>query len=248
MAIRSSEEERLLRKLDKKVKKAVFDYGLVSEGDRILIGLSGGKDSLALADLLARRQRIFKPRFEVVAAHILMDNIPYHADLDYLKERMEAQGVPLILHRTCFDPASDHRKSPCFLCSWMRRKALFEIAKAEGCNKIALGHHQDDILQTLLMNLVYQGAFGTMPPRLKMDKFPMEIIRPLCLVAEHELVELACVAGYRKQVKACPYESASSRSEMKALFARLEALHPEARYSLWASMTNIQEEYLPRKQ
>ena len=90
---------------------------------------------------------------------------------------------------------------------------MFEIAKAHKCNKIALGHHQDDILETLLMNLTHQGAFGTMPPRLRMDKF----------------------------------ESGSSRSDMKELLRSLEAINPEARYSLWGSMTNIQEDYLPRK-
>lgn len=242
-----TEAERLLRKIEEKVKKAIFEYGLIVDGDRILIGLSGGKDSLALVDLLGRRSKIFRPKFEVVVVHIVMTNIPYRSDLDYLRSRAEAYGLPFIVHETSFDPTTDRRKSPCFLCSWTRRKALFELAKAHGCNKIALGHHQDDLLETLLMNMIHQGAFGTMPPRLKMDKFAMEIIRPLCLVEERELVRLAEALAYRKQLKNCPYESASSRSEMKEVLARLEAINPEARYSLWASMTNIQEAYLPQK-
>ena len=155
--------------------------------------------------------------------------------------------MPFIVHETSFDPSTDTRKSPCFLCSWTRRKALFEIAKAHKCNKIALGHHQDDILETLLMNLTHQGAFGTMPPRLKMDKFDMEIIRPMCLVHEKDLTELAALHEYRKQVKNCPYESQSSRSDMKGILQQLEAMNPEARYSLWGSMTNVQEELLPDK-
>lgn len=242
-----TEAERLLRKIEEKVKKAIFEYGLIVDGDRILVGLSGGKDSLALVDLLGRRSKIFRPKFEVVVVHIVMTNIPYRSDLDYLRSRAEAYGLPFIVHETSFDPTTDRRKSPCFLCSWTRRKALFELAKAHGCNKIALGHHQDDLLETLLMNMIHQGAFGTMPPRLKMDKFAMEIIRPLCLVEERELVRLAEALAYRKQLKNCPYESASSRSEMKEVLARLEAINPEARYSLWASMTNIQEAYLPQK-
>ncbi|MDH6305860.1 tRNA 2-thiocytidine biosynthesis protein TtcA [Parabacteroides sp. PF5-5] len=242
-----SEDEKRYRKIKDKVRKAILDYGLIKDGDRILIGLSGGKDSLALLDLLGDRSRIFQPRFELVAAHIVMTNIPYHSDQAYLRDFAARYDIPFVLHETSFDASTDTRKSPCFLCSWTRRKALFEIAKANSCNKIALGHHQDDILETLLMNLTHQGAFSTMPPKLKMDKFEMEIIRPLCLVPEKELIWLAAWQEYKKQVKNCPYESGSNRSDMKRILQQLEDINPEARYSLWGSMTNIQEQYLPQK-
>ena len=242
-----TEDEQVFKRVEEKVKRAIFDYGLIQTGDRVLIGLSGGKDSLALVELLGRRSRIFNPRFEVVVAHVIMRNIPYHSDLDYLRQQVEAQGLPFIVEETAFDPSTDRRKSPCFLCSWMRRKALFEIAKREGCGKLALGHHQDDILETLLMNMIHQGAFGTMPPRLRMDKFAMEIIRPLCLVTEQELRRVAAARGYRQQLKRCPYETASNRAEMKELLARMEAISPDARHSLWSSMTHVQTDYLPHK-
>lgn len=233
--------------MDDKVRRAIREYGLIDDGDKILIGLSGGKDSLALMELLGRRSRIFRPKFELLAAHVVMRNIPYASDMDYLRQLAEGQGIPLVLHETSFDASTDTRKSPCFLCSWTRRKALFEIAKANGCNKIALGHHQDDILETLLMNLTHQGAFGTMPPKLTMNKFAMEIIRPLCLVSEKDLAALAAQRGYKRQLKNCPYESGSSRKEMKEILARLEAINPDARHSLWSSMTHIQPDYLPKK-
>ena len=242
-----TEDEQVFKRVEEKVKRAIFDYGLIQTGDRVLIGLSGGKDSLALVELLGRRSKIFNPRFEVVVAHVIMRNIPYHSDLDYLRRQVEAQGLPFIVEETAFDPSTDRRKSPCFLCSWMRRKALFEIAKREGCGKLALGHHQDDILETLLMNMIHQGAFGTMPPRLQMDKFAMEIIRPLCLVTEQELRRVAAARGYRQQLKRCPYETASNRAEMKELLARMEAISPDARHSLWSSMTHVQTDYLPHK-
>lgn len=244
---KQTEEERLFGKIEKKVKKAIFEYGLIRDGDRVLIGLSGGKDSLALVELLGKRSKILNPRFEVVVAHIVMKNIPYHSDWVYLKSFAEKYDLPFVMHETAFDATTDKRKSPCFLCSWTRRKALFDIAKQYQCNKIALGHHQDDILATLLMNMIHQGAFGTMPPRLRMNKFDMEIIRPLCLVEEKELLRIAAWKGYRKQIKNCPYESESSRSEVVEILKRLEEINPEARYSLWNSMSNIQADYLPQK-
>ena len=101
--------------------------------------------------------------------------------------------------------------------------------------------------ETLLMNLLHQGAFGTMPPRLRMDKFAMEIIRPLCLVEECDLKRLAELQAFHPQLKNCPYETASARTAMKGLLAQLEQLAPDARHSLWGSMTNIQSDYLPIK-
>lgn len=237
----------MVRRIEKRMGKGMVEYGLVEDGDKILVGLSGGKDSMALLELLARRARIHKPAFSVVTVHVVMENIPYQSDLDYLRGFADTCGVPFIVYRTRFDASTDTRKSPCFLCSWNRRKALFTVAREQGCNKIALGHHMDDILETLLMNITFQGAFGTMPPRLVMKKFDMTLIRPLCLVHESDLEELAQVRGYRKQVKSCPYETASHRSAMKGILKQLEAMNPEARYSLWGSMTNVQEELLPPK-
>lgn len=240
-------EEKLMRRIQKCFNKGVVQYGLIEDGDKILVGLSGGKDSLALLELLALRSRIYKPKFSVVAAHVVMKNISYESDMDYLRFYAESLGVPFICYETSFDPSTDTRKSPCFLCSWNRRKALFTVAKEQGCNKIALGHHMDDILETLLMNMTFQGAFSTMPPKLVMRKFDMTIIRPMCLVHEADLLQMAAYRGYKKQIKNCPYEKDSNRSSIKEVFHTLEKLNPEARYSLWGSMSNIQSDLLPEE-
>ncbi|MCP9611156.1 adenine nucleotide alpha hydrolase family protein [Coprobacter tertius] len=240
------EDDRVLYKLGQKVRKAIYDYALIEDGDRILIALSGGKDSLALTELLGRQMRIFKPRFTAIAAHIGMSNIAYESDTSYLEAHCKKVEIPFIYRRvTSFDPETDRRKSPCFLCSWYRRKVLFDIAKEQNCNKIALGHHQDDILQTLLMNMTFQGAFGTMPPRLVMDKFEMTLIRPMCLIPESELKKLAELQKYEKLIKNCPYESSSSRPEMKEVLTALEKINPQVRGNIWKSMTHIQSAYLP---
>ena len=125
-----TEEEKTIRRVERRFSKGVVQYGLIEEGDKILIGLSGGKDSLALVELLGKRVRIYKPRFSVVAVHVVMKNIPYQSDTAYLKAHCEAYGVPFVQYETAFDPATDTRKSPCFLCSWNRRKALFTVANS----------------------------------------------------------------------------------------------------------------------
>ena len=242
---KQTEEDKTLYRINKRFLKGITDYGLISDGDKILVGLSGGKDSMALLELLAMRSRIFKPRFTVMAVHVEMSNIEYKSDTTYLREFAESLGVEFLTYTTSFDPTTDTRKSPCFLCSWNRRKALFTVAKEYGCNKIALGHHNDDILETLLMNMTFHGAISTMPPRLVMRKFDMTIIRPMCLIHESDLVGMARIRGYRKQIKNCPYEKDSHRSDMKEVLHRLQEMNPEARYSLWSSMSNIQEDMLP---
>jgi len=238
---------KLRKRLTKRFHKACEEYGLLRDGDHILIGLSGGKDSLALVELLGTQARIRVPSIRVTAVHVSVSNIGYQSDVDYLRSFCAENGVELIHHTTEFDASADHHKSHCFLCSWYRRKALFEVARAQGCNKIALGHHKDDIVETLLMNLIFQGAFGTIAPVLQMDKFPMQMIRPLCLLEEKELARFAELRGYHKQQKQCPFERESHRSDVKALVTQLEQFNPNVRDSIWGAMHNVQEQYLPKK-
>lgn len=202
-------------------------FGLLTDGDRVLVGLSGGKDSLALLQLLAERSRVWVPRFTVEACYVRMQNIPYQSDEAWLRDFCEGLGVPLNVATTAFDPTTDHRHTPCFLCSWQRRKQLFETAKRLGCNKIALGHHLDDVMQTAILNLTYQGSFGSMLPALKMDKFEMTIIRPLCRIRERELQVWAEAHGYLKQPHTCPYEHDSRRTDARRIIKELEAMNPE---------------------
>ena len=239
------ELNRLRKRLTTRFHKACADYGLIADGDKILIGLSGGKDSLALVEMLGRRQKIYVPRFSVVAVHVIMENIGYQSDTEYLRQFCEEQGVEFALKRTSYEDKDNQPRNHCFLCSWYRRKALFDFAKETGCNKIALGHHKDDIVETLLMNLVYQGAFATMPPMLKMEKFDMKIIRPLCLLREAEIKRYAELSRYKQMPKLCPFEKESSRADIKRLVEELKKLNPEFLDSAWGAMENIKADYLP---
>ena len=145
----NKQEKTFIYKLHRKFRKAIELYNLIEDGDKILVGLSGGKDSLALIEFLGEKQKVFKPNFSVIAVHITMENITYKSDLNYLKEYTKSHNIEFIHAETSFNTSTDNRKSPCFLCSWNRRKMLFTIAKEHNCNKIALGHHQDDILHTM---------------------------------------------------------------------------------------------------
>lgn len=240
----------ILSNISRKVKKAIYDFGLINDGDKILIGLSGGKDSLALTELLAKQQKITIPSFSIVATHISLDNIPYQSDIEFLSDFCNKRNIEFKHIKTHFEPANDKKKdekTPCFFCSWSRRKALFDTAKRLGCNKIALGHHQDDIIETLLLNMIFQSSISTMPPMLKMTKFDITIIRPLCLLSEQDLLTMQELQNYPKQIKTCPFEKTSKRSEVKNILKIFEQLNPNVRQTIWGAMQNIQQEYLPKK-
>ena len=250
------ESRRLEKRLKERFVKAMATYHLIEDDDRILVGLSGGKDSLLLTELLAKRAKIDHPRFSVEALHVRMENIHYETDTSYLQQFCDALDVKLHVKTTRFEVfdennAADNeiikfkvhsskfkrrQKQPCFLCSWNRRKVMFNLAQELGCNKIALGHHQDDIIHTTLLNLCFQSRFGTMPALLKMRKMPLTIIRPLCLIPEADIKAYAELLGYQKQQKLCPYETNSHRTDIKQIYDRLEQLNPEVRYSIWSAL------------
>ena len=244
---------KLRTRLTKRFHKACADYGLIADGDHVLVGLSGGKDSLALVEFLGKRSQVYVPRFKVTAVHVRVKERDYHSDLSYLEEFCARVRVPFVVRDTEIARKASSlevkgkEKHPCFLCSWYRRKALFDVAQELGCNKIALGHHKDDLVETLLMNLIFQGSVATIPPLLQMEKMPIEMIRPLCLIEEKEIQEYAELSGYEKQVKLCPLEKVSNRAEVKRLLAQLEGLNPNVRDSIWGAMENIKSDYLPKR-
>lgn len=242
-------EQKLEKDLFSSMNKAMRDYDLISDGDKVLIGLSGGKDSLALVKLLGQRARISRPQFSVVALHVRMKEISYETDTTYLETFCRESGVEFVCETVSIgseesakeDSARKRKqKTPCFLCSWNRRKTLFQKAQELGCNKIALGHHRDDIIHTTMLNLFFQGQFSTMPAKLKMRKMPITIIRPLCLMDESDIAAYAKNNEFQKQVKLCPHEHESNRTTMADLFRKIEEINPEARYNVMHAL-NVEE-------
>ena len=242
------ESRRLEKRLKERFVKAMATYHLIEDDDRILVGLSGGKDSLLLTELLAKRAKIDHPRFSVEALHVRMENIHYETDTSYLQQFCDALDVKLYVKTTRFEvepsdklepsnksESSDKpepsaqssessesarlrkQKQPCFLCSWNRRKEMFNLAQELGCNKIALGHHQDDLIHTALMNLCFQSRFGTMPALLKMRKMPLTIIRPLLSEATETLSLRDKLAPHGHQAALRPTRTDEPRGALQHL-------------------------------
>ena len=226
-------------------------FRLIEEGDHVLVGVSGGKDSSSLAKILREKQKYFPIPFEMTAAHVVMDLFPRD---DGLIERIDTAfstlDIPLERRFVSVQKSLEHgEKVNCFFCAMHRRMAMIRMAIALGCNKIAYGHHMDDIIETLLMNMFYKGEFSTMPVRLELDNHDIVIVRPLALAKESE------VRAYAKRCKIadidsppCPYGKDGRRGRIKRLIAELSAEYKEIRNNLFASLGRVKHDYLWVKQ
>jgi len=239
----SKEEKLFMRSFFGKVGKAIFDYNMIEEGDRVLVGISGGKDSLTLLNVLASRARSQKNNYTIIAAHIAVDSLEYEVDKSYLEKMCEELGVEFVSKSISFGEAVD--KPMCFVCSWNRRKALFEIAKEYNCNKLALGHHKDDSIVSLLMSMMFNGTIAAMPPKLAMFDNTFELIRPLTYVTNAETLKFSLYKKFPLQKKNCQYEKKTNRDAVAELLNKMEELSPEVRSNIFSSMKNIRKEYLP---
>jgi tRNA(Ile)-lysidine synthase TilS/MesJ len=246
-----SESERLRKKyfekICRKVGKTLQEYRLIEAGDRVLVGLSGGKDSMILLEALADRKKHLPFNFDLYAIHVSAIGMGYEMDTSYLEQFCRDLGVELHLQEIDAEPDPDSKKSACFICSWNRRKRIFELSKELDCRKIALGHHKDDAIQTVLMNMIYHGSISSLPQDLSMFEGRVNLIRPLIFIPEKELSDYAEIRNFRKQEKSCPYEGASKRDDIKEIINMLDKLYPNARRNIFNSMDNIFQEYLPKK-
>lgn len=227
---------RLHKRLHRRLKSAITSFTLIERGDKILLGLSGGKDSLALLRLLGERMAHSGGFFTIVAAHVRMEGIEYESDTNYLAREAEAFAIPFHVLTANFPTDRRPDRAPCFLCARNRRKALFEFAQAIGCTKIALGHHRDDIVRTALMNLTLNGSFSTMPARLDFRKMPLSIIRPLAMTSEDDLREYARLCRFQPMRHSCPFEKATVRTSIEGMLLEMERLTPSYRENVFHAL------------
>ena len=247
-------EQSLRKKFKKsiwsKFTKAIRDYELVQEGDKIAVCISGGKDSMLMAKLFQELQRHHKVEFELV--FLVMDPGYSAANRQIIENNAKKLGIPItIFESDIFDAVFEIEKSPCYLCARMRRGHLYHQAKQLGCNKIALGHHYDDVIETILMGMLYGAQMQTMMPKLHSTNFEgMELIRPLYLVREDDIKKwrdynhlyfLQCACKFTETCSSCQDngQNNSKRLEAKNLIREMKKTNPYVEGNIFKSVENV---------
>lgn len=246
-------ERSIIKKFRKPIwrrfTKAIREYELVQDGDKIAVCISGGKDSMLMAKLFQELSRHGKKNFEVV---FLVMN-PGYNEINYqtIKDNAKILNVPItVFESDIFNIVASEEQSPCYLCARMRRGYLYSKAKELGCNKIALGHHYDDVIETILMGMLYGAQVQTMMPKLHSTNFEgMELIRPLYLIREADIIHWAnyndlhfiqCACRFTEHCASCGgTEKGSKRAEIKELIHELAQKDPVIEYNIFRSVENV---------
>jgi tRNA 2-thiocytidine biosynthesis protein TtcA len=230
--------------ISNKIGKAISDFNLIEEGDRILVGVSGGKDSLTLLKMLIERRKWSPVRFDVAAAHIVTDKrCAGCVHNEVLQGIFESWGCEYRFVNISLESPLD-KKNSCFWCSWNRRKALFLLADSLGCNKVAFGHHKDDVIETILMNMFYNGEISSVNARQPLFEGKLTIIRPLVYVEERDIKAYAAESGFPLQLCRCPNSMTSKRAAMKKLISGLEDGNKMIKSNIFRAPSRIRGEYL----
>ncbi|MCX5680543.1 MAG: tRNA 2-thiocytidine(32) synthetase TtcA [Candidatus Omnitrophica bacterium] len=226
-----------------RIGRAIADYDLIKDKDRILVAVSGGKDSLTMLELLNERKKWAPIDYDLIAMHIETDHRCggcIHTKI--LKKFFEDRGIEYVFKK--IKVLDKNKKTSCFWCSWNRRKALFLAADRLGCTKIALGHHKDDIIETLLLNIFYHGEFAAMNPRQELFGGKIVLIRPLCYVEEGAMKKFAKESVFPSQICRCPNADTSKRRMVKNLIRDLEKGCPQIRTNIFRSVSRVKKGYI----
>lgn len=248
--IEKSIRKKFHKQLFSKFAKAVRDYELVQEGDKIAVCISGGKDSMLMAKLFQELKRHNKVAFEL--EFLVMDPGYSEANRQVIENNAKRMNIPItVFESDIFDAVYDIEKSPCYLCARMRRGHLYNKAKELGCNKIALGHHYDDVIETILMGMLYGAQVQTMMPKLHSTNFEgMELIRPMYLIREDDIKHwrdyndlhfIQCACRFTDTCTTCDPDgrSVSKRMEVKHMIAEMKKVNPFVESNIFKSVENV---------
>ena len=236
-------EKRLLHQ----VGRAIQEFGLIEDGDRILVGISGGKDSFTLLYLLQRLRERAPIRFDLIACNLDQGHPGFPAQR--LQEYLRAQGCEVRMLRedtySVVKRLTPAGATTCAVCSRLRRGILYSAAAEMGCTKIALGHHRDDLIESVLLSMLFAGKIRTMPPKLRSDDGRNTVIRPLCFTAEADIAAFARSAAFPiVPCDLCGSQENLQRKRVKRLLSDLEREHPGVRASLFAALGNVMPTHL----
>lgn len=235
--------EREVRRL---LGKAIAHHDLLGDGDRVTVAVSGGKDSVLLLWLLRERLSRIPIRYELIAVHV--DPGFDETSADQLEAFFLKEGFTYRILRTDHGPRAhspENRENPCFLCSRLRRTALFRTARALDCGKIALGHNQDDLIETFFINICYGAQTATMVPKQRFFGGAVTVIRPMALISAERAERLSRRLGLPVMANACPSAGKNKRREMRELLGTLFAKNPKVRGNIYHAMSHVNLEYLP---
>ncbi|MGL5151453.1 MAG: tRNA 2-thiocytidine biosynthesis TtcA family protein [Clostridium sp.] len=236
-----------MQKLLSKLRQAVKDFNLIEDGDKIAVGLSGGKDSLTLLHILKSYQRFSPQKFELIAITLNpggVDNTPLHKLCASLN--IDFHEVQTNIKEIVFDIRKE--KNPCSLCANLRRGALNDSAKKFGCNKVALGHHKDDAIETFMLSVAYEGRINCFSPKSFMDKNDITLIRPMVYIDESMIIRAANEYNYPIIKNPCPADGHTKRQDIKELIKTLDKDMPGFKKNLFGCLTNTDNLFVWDKQ
>jgi tRNA 2-thiocytidine biosynthesis protein TtcA len=235
------------KRIREKVGQCIADFQLIEEGDRVMVACSGGKDSYGMLHILERLRQAAPVKFELLAVHLDQGQPGFR--IDTVERMLERMGVPhKILREHTYPIVADKTRAgqaPCFICSRLRRGILYRAAGELGCNKIALGHHRDDVIDTLMLNLFRTGQLKAMPPKLKSDDGRNIVIRPLAYVPEPDMIALAEEMQFEiAPCTLCSGNEEQARHKVRRLMTELEKDNPHLRGNIFAATQNVRVTHL----